>query len=60
MYYYEKGECIIMKKISIKALGVACTIIGAGLTLLQQKVEKETLKETVEKEVQKQLSQQNQ
>jgi hypothetical protein len=49
-----------MKKISIKALGVACTIIGAGLTLLQQKVEKETLKETVEKEVQKQLSQKNQ
>ena len=60
IYYYEKGECIIMKKISIKALGVACTIIGAGLTLLQQKIENENLKETVEKEVQKQLSQNNQ
>ena len=49
-----------MKKISIKALGIACTIIGAGLTLLQQKIENENLKETVEKEVQKQLSQNNQ
>ncbi len=49
-----------MKKISIKALGVACTIIGAGLTLLQQKVDRENLKDTVEKEVQKQLTQNNQ
>ena len=60
MRYYEKGECIIMKKISIKALGIACTVIGAGLTILQQKVDKENLKDTVEKEVQKQLSQHNQ
>ncbi len=49
-----------MKKISIKALGIACTVIGAGLTILQQKVDKENLKDTVEKEVQKQLSQHNQ
>ena len=44
----------------MKALGIACTVIGAGLTLLQQKVDKENLKETVEKEVSKQLSQNNQ
>ena len=58
--YYEKGECINMNKNSIKILGIACTILGAGITLLQQKVDGERLKETVEKEVQKQLSQQNQ
>ncbi len=44
----------------MKALGIACTVIGAGLTLLQQKVDKENLKETVEREVSKQLSQNNQ
>ena len=60
MDYYEKGECIIMNKNTIRFLGIACTIVGAGLTLLQQKVEGERLKETVEQEVQKQLSQKNQ
>lgn len=49
-----------MNKNSMKILGIACTILGAGITLLQQKVDGERLKETVEKEVQKQLSQQNQ
>lgn len=60
MDYYEKGACIIMNKNTIRFLGIACTIVGAGLTLLQQKVEGERLKETVEQEVQKQLSQKNQ
>lgn len=49
-----------MNKNTIRFLGIACTIVGAGLTLLQQKVEGERLKETVEQEVRKQLSQNNQ
>ena len=53
--YYEEGD-LIMKDIKfVKVLGMACAVIGFGLTIVQQQVEDKKMEETIRKEVAKQL-----
>ena len=39
----------------VKVLGMACAVIGFGLTIVQQQVEDKKMEETIRKEVAKQL-----
>lgn len=40
----------------VKIVGVACTIIGFGLTLVKDKLDDAKLQELIEKEVSKQIN----
>lgn len=60
---YAKFACSIMKESDcmgntkfIKILGIACTIIGFGLTIIEDRLEDIKTEKIIEKEVSKQIN----
>lgn len=41
----------------VKIIGVACTVIGMGITLIQKQLDDRKLEETIKNEVSRQLEQ---
>lgn len=57
--YNERRVIMMNKDKSMKYVGLACTLIGFGLTMVQKQLDDKKLQEIVDETVQKKLNESN-
>ena len=60
LWEYRK-RCIFMKNDNlIKMVGIICTIVGCGITMIQDQIKSKEMKQTIADEVSRQLNERTQ